>query len=116
MLSFQQIELQDPLASELLSFMSLRDREDIPEELMLHYGEHEREGEPVSEIELVDGLGILKAFSIVIEGKRGSFDLHRLAHLVADYGLLFEASLGCQPTPDGCYVTSGYNRVGTELN
>ncbi|PNP50290.1 hypothetical protein THARTR1_08998 [Trichoderma harzianum] len=63
MLSFQQIEQQHVLASELLSFMSMLDRQDIPAEFLSHYGERSGNGVPRGEMELTEALGILKAFS-----------------------------------------------------
>ncbi|OPB46100.1 kinesin [Trichoderma guizhouense] len=81
MLSFQQIERQHVLASELLSFMSMLDRQDIPAEFLSHYGE--QAGVPRGEMELTEALGILKAFSFVTETTdSGSFDMHRLVQLV----------------------------------
>ncbi|KAL5085051.1 hypothetical protein Trisim1_010951 [Trichoderma cf. simile WF8] len=81
MLSFQQIEQQHVLASELLSFMSMLDRQDIPAEFLSHYGEQAGDGVPRGELELTEALGILKAFSFVTETS-GSFDMHRLVQLV----------------------------------
>ncbi|KAH0527489.1 hypothetical protein TsFJ059_002489 [Trichoderma semiorbis] len=83
MLSFQQIEQQHALASELLSFMSILDRQDIPAEFLSHYGEQAGDGVPRGEMELTEALGILKAFSFVTETTdSGSFDMHRLVQLV----------------------------------
>ncbi|KAL7912616.1 hypothetical protein GGI35DRAFT_440713 [Trichoderma velutinum] len=81
-LSFQQIEQQNILAGELLSFMSLLDRQDIPTQLISHYAKQARNRGPQSEIDLTEALGILKAFSFVTEGTSGSFDMHRLVQLV----------------------------------
>ncbi|KAK4068242.1 uncharacterized protein Triagg1_7485 [Trichoderma aggressivum f. europaeum] len=81
MLSFQQIEQQHVLASELLSFMSMLDRQDIPAEFLSHYGEQAKGAVPRGEIELTEALGILKAFSFVTENS-GNFDMHRLVQLV----------------------------------
>ncbi|KAM6483909.1 hypothetical protein HDV62DRAFT_389029 [Trichoderma sp. SZMC 28011] len=83
MLSFQQIEQQHVLASELLSFMSMLDRQDIPAQFLSHYGKQTGGGVPRAEIELTEALGILKAFSFVTETTdSGSFDMHRLVQLV----------------------------------
>ncbi|KAK7428277.1 hypothetical protein QQZ08_005174 [Neonectria magnoliae] len=84
-LSFQQIEQQHALASELLSFMSILDRQDIPAPFISHYSEQEQNGGPRSEIELTEALGTLKAFSFVTEEKSGSFDMHRLVQLVTPF-------------------------------
>ncbi|KAL6832120.1 hypothetical protein V8C40DRAFT_163757 [Trichoderma camerunense] len=80
-LSFKQIEQQHVLASELLSFMSMLDRQDIPAPFLSHYGKKAGDGVPRGEIELTEALGILKAFSFVTETS-GSFDMHRLVQLV----------------------------------
>nr|WNZ75487.1 hypothetical protein [Trichoderma harzianum] len=83
MLSFQQIEQQHVLASELLSFMSMLDRQDIPAQFLSHYGKQIGGGVPQAEIELTEALGILKAFSFVTETTDSdSFDMHRLVQLV----------------------------------
>ncbi|KAM0443810.1 hypothetical protein ACHAO4_010369, partial [Trichoderma viride] len=76
-----QIEQQNILASELLSFMSLLDRQDIPARFISHYAERARNGVLRGEIELTEALGILKAFSFITETS-GSFDTHRLVQLV----------------------------------
>ncbi|KAK4060877.1 hypothetical protein Trihar35433_9802 [Trichoderma harzianum] len=83
MLSFQQIEQQHVLASELLSFMSMLDRQGIPAEFLSQYGGQAGGGVPRADIELTEALGILKAFSFVTETTdSGSFDMHRLVQLV----------------------------------
>ncbi|EHK42483.1 hypothetical protein TRIATDRAFT_293811 [Trichoderma atroviride IMI 206040] len=82
MLSFQQIQQQHVLASELLSFMSMLDRHAIPAQFMSCYVEQAGNGVPRGEIELTEALGILKAFSFVTEETSGSFDMHRLVQLV----------------------------------
>ncbi|KAH7146098.1 hypothetical protein EDB81DRAFT_856613 [Dactylonectria macrodidyma] len=91
-LSFQQIEQQHALASELLSFMSILDRQDIPVQFISHYGE--RNGVPRSDIELTEALGILKAFSFVTEENSGSFDMHRLVQLVTQKWLTNRDTIG----------------------
>ncbi|KAK7219006.1 hypothetical protein V2G26_007009 [Clonostachys chloroleuca] len=81
-LSFQQIKRQHFLASELLSFMSLLDRQDIPAQFLSCYIEQKENEEPISELELTEALGVLKAFSFVTEDNNGSYDMHRLIQLV----------------------------------
>lgn len=93
-LSFQQIEQQHILASELLSFMSILDRQDIPAQFISHYSKHKRNGGPRSEIELTEALGILKAFSFVTEENSGSFDMHRLVQLVTRKWLTSRGTIG----------------------
>ncbi|KAI9148693.1 Kinesin light chain [Paramyrothecium foliicola] len=82
-LSFQQIEKQHLLASELLSFMSLLDRQGIPTLFLSHYIEQkERDEGSLGDIELTEALGVLKAFSFITEDNSGSYDMHRLVQLV----------------------------------
>ncbi|KAI9148687.1 Enniatin synthetase [Paramyrothecium foliicola] len=81
-LSFQKIEQQHALASELLSFMSLLDRQGIPAEFLSHYVEQRESEESLGDIELTEALGALKAFSFITEDKNGSYDMHRLVQLV----------------------------------
>ncbi|RWA07116.1 hypothetical protein EKO27_g7979 [Xylaria grammica] len=83
-LSFEQIERQDALASELLSLMSLFDRQGIPMEFLSDFIKR-REGhshqENVHNVQLVKALGVLKAYSLVTEKKDNDFDMHRLVQL-----------------------------------
>ncbi|RSL64198.1 hypothetical protein CEP53_004146 [Fusarium sp. AF-6] len=80
-LSFQQIQRQYPFATELLSLMSLFDRQSIPMDFLEFYTE-EKKKEPSSAIQLVKALGVLKAFSFIIAEKRGDHNMHRLVQLV----------------------------------
>jgi hypothetical protein len=61
-LSFQQIKQQHILASELLSFMSLLDRQDIPARFLSYYIEQKEMKEPLGNIELTEALGVQKDF------------------------------------------------------
>jgi tetratricopeptide (TPR) repeat protein len=81
-LSFEQIQRQDTFAGELLSLMSLFDRQAIPRKFLSDYGERQQAQEPWGEMQLVKALGVLKAFSFVAEDKDQSFDIHRLVQLV----------------------------------
>ncbi|UKZ61236.1 uncharacterized protein TrAtP1_002504 [Trichoderma atroviride] len=94
MLSFQQIQQQHVLASELLSFMSMLDRHAIPAQFMSCYVEQAGNGVPRGEIELTEALGILKAFSFVTEETSGSFDMHRLVQLVTRKWLTSQGTIG----------------------
>uniref|UniRef100_A0A8H7N403 Nucleoside phosphorylase domain-containing protein n=1 Tax=Bionectria ochroleuca TaxID=29856 RepID=A0A8H7N403_BIOOC len=94
MLSFQQIERQHSLASELLSFMSLLDRQDIPEEFISYYNEKESESGTVNEMELLDAMGLLKAFSFVTENTDGGFNMHRLIQLATRKWLASRDTIG----------------------
>ncbi|KAJ3461974.1 hypothetical protein MRS44_010527 [Fusarium solani] len=80
-LSFRQIERQYPFAAELLSLMSLFDRQSIPMDFLEFYSE-EKKKEPNIAIQLVKALGVLKAFSFIIAEKRGDHNMHRLVQLV----------------------------------
>ncbi|KAH7304549.1 hypothetical protein B0I35DRAFT_149874 [Stachybotrys elegans] len=82
-LSFQQIKQQHVLASELLSFMSLLDRQEIPVEFLSSYNKQKESEEPSdnTDIALTEALGVLKAFSFVAENNNGSYDMHRLVQL-----------------------------------
>ena len=81
-LSFQQIERENSLAGELLSLMSLLDRQAIPQEFLRHYSNNTYIGGAVGDVQLTKAVGILKAFSLVTGEKGGSLDIHRLVQLV----------------------------------
>ncbi|KFA55625.1 hypothetical protein S40293_10059 [Stachybotrys chartarum IBT 40293] len=82
-LSFQQIEKQHILASDLLSLMSLLDRQDIPALFLSQYiQQKESDKGSVDDIKLTEALGVLKAFSFITEDNSGSYDMHRLVQLV----------------------------------
>jgi len=91
-LSFEKIQQQNPLASELLSLMSLFDRQAIPLEFLSNYIER-LEGQAVDEIELTKALGVLKAFSFITENRDNGFDMHRLVQLVTQKWLAIRGSI-----------------------
>ncbi|KAI3326741.1 hypothetical protein HD806DRAFT_488058 [Xylariaceae sp. AK1471] len=83
-LSFEQIEQQNRLASELLSLMSLFDRQGIPMEFLSDFNKSQQSREhqdDIQDIQLIKALGVLKAYSLVTEDARG-LDMHRLVQLV----------------------------------
>ncbi|KAJ4326683.1 hypothetical protein N0V84_002909 [Fusarium piperis] len=80
-LSFRQIAQQYPFAAELLSLMSLFDRQSIPMDFLEFYSE-EKKGESNSALQLVKALGVLKAFSFIAAEKCGDHNMHRLVQLV----------------------------------
>ncbi|KND89201.1 Protein SERAC1 [Tolypocladium ophioglossoides CBS 100239] len=82
MISFQRIERNNTLAGQLLSFMCLLDRQDIPKEFLSHYSNQEQSGGPSSRIQFEKALGALKAFSFIGEENSGRYDMHRLVQLV----------------------------------
>ncbi|KAI1755436.1 hypothetical protein F4782DRAFT_488567 [Xylaria castorea] len=82
-LSFEQIEQQDPLASELLLLISLFDRQAIPMEFLSDFSEVYHNNPTVNNIRLIKAIGVLKAYSLITEGKDQCLNLHRLIQLVA---------------------------------
>ncbi|KAK1962871.1 hypothetical protein LY78DRAFT_642439 [Colletotrichum sublineola] len=81
--SFNQIQQRDILASQILSFICLLDRQAIPKKFVIHYcnEKHNRLQQPGT-IEITKALGTLKAFSFVTESKGSTIDMHRLVQLV----------------------------------
>ncbi|KEY70194.1 hypothetical protein S7711_03414 [Stachybotrys chartarum IBT 7711] len=80
-LSFGQIRKQHTLASELLSFMSLLDHHNIPMTILSSYIESLKSKELLGSIQLIEALGVLKAFSLVTEDDNESYNMHRLIQL-----------------------------------
>ena len=72
-ISFKQISEKQPRAADILSLMSVLDRNAIPKSLLI------REDERA--IDFTRALGTLQAFSLVIAEKDGNFALHRLVQL-----------------------------------
>ncbi|OBT57821.1 hypothetical protein VE04_01878 [Pseudogymnoascus sp. 24MN13] len=71
LISFEQIQIRDPLAAEYMAFISCVKEQDIPRNLL----------PPASEFEKSEALGTLKAFGFVKERhSRASYDMHRLVH------------------------------------
>ncbi|KAI8623395.1 hypothetical protein F5Y19DRAFT_481760 [Xylariaceae sp. FL1651] len=77
-LTFEQIERQDLFASDLLSLMSLFDRQAIPMEFLSEFGVLRGE----ENIRLAKALGVLKAYSLVSEDRGNGLDMHRLVQLI----------------------------------
>ncbi|KAL2197216.1 nucleoside phosphorylase domain-containing protein [Corynascus similis CBS 632.67] len=86
-LSFEQIQRQNAFAGELLSLMSLFDRQAIPLDFLSHYSEQLGE-EEIGDIELTKALGVLKSFCFITGGKGYGFDMHRLVQLVTKRWLI----------------------------
>ncbi|KAK1599805.1 uncharacterized protein LY79DRAFT_575420 [Colletotrichum navitas] len=80
-ISFNQIQRQDALASDILSFASLLDRQAVPEKFIVDFC-NKRSGEGVSTSKVTKALGTLKAFSFISEAKDRTIDMHRLVQLV----------------------------------
>ncbi|KAI0476806.1 hypothetical protein F4859DRAFT_514138 [Xylaria cf. heliscus] len=81
-LSFERIEQQDPLASDLLLLMSLFDRQAIPMEFLSDFFETHHSNLQTEDNCLDKALGLLKAHSLIAEEKGDSFNMHRLVQLV----------------------------------
>ncbi|KAK2035422.1 hypothetical protein LX32DRAFT_606668 [Colletotrichum zoysiae] len=81
--SFNQIQQRDILASRILSFICLLDRQAIPKKLVTCYCNQKHDGQQKpGAAEVTKALGTLKAFSFVTESKVNSFNMHRLVQLV----------------------------------
>ena len=72
-ISFEQIRRNDPQAADLLSLMSVLDRQGIPKSLLVPDKE---------KVELEKALGTLKAYSLITpEEESQAFNMHRLVYL-----------------------------------
>jgi tetratricopeptide (TPR) repeat protein len=83
-ISFQQIERQQRLASEILCLLCLFDRQAIPIEYISMYFENKESDAQKhgAKLQLTKAIGVLKAFSFIVEGNDRSFDMHRLVQLI----------------------------------
>ncbi|KAM0188488.1 hypothetical protein ACHAPI_010595 [Fusarium lateritium] len=80
-ISFEQIERQDRFTGEILSLISLFDRQAIPRNFITSYWQKERvseAGEPSPETKITKALGTLKAFCFILEAKDQSLNMPRL--------------------------------------
>ncbi|KAF5533396.1 kinesin light chain 1 [Fusarium mexicanum] len=85
-ISFEQIEKQDRFTGEILSLISLFDRQAIPREFITYYWQKKMVSEvdkPSQEVRVTKALGTLKAFCFISEAKDESLNMHRLVQLVA---------------------------------
>ncbi|ORY63100.1 uncharacterized protein BCR38DRAFT_410062 [Pseudomassariella vexata] len=82
--SFEQIERQNAFASDVLSLLSLFDRQAIPKIFINNYylQRTPQESEASQAAAVTKALGILKAFSFIKESKHQSVDMHRLVQMV----------------------------------
>ena len=72
LISFEQIQLRDPLAAEYMAFMSCINTQDIPQDLLLDAPRFEK----------IEAIGTLIAFGFIKERISGeSYDMHRLVHI-----------------------------------
>ncbi|EXM06068.1 hypothetical protein NOF04DRAFT_17552 [Fusarium oxysporum II5] len=93
MLSFQQIERQYLFASELLSLMSLFDRQAIPLEFLEFYAKGNHGTESNIKMRLIKALGVLKAFCFIRAERGGDHTMHRLIQLVTRTWLVRKGSI-----------------------
>ncbi|RGP76056.1 hypothetical protein FLONG3_5447 [Fusarium longipes] len=93
MLSFQKIKQQYPFAGELLSLMSLFDRQAIPLEFLEFYGDKIKRAESNIKMQLVKALGVLKAFCFIRAERGGDYNMHRLIQLVTRTWLTREGNV-----------------------
>ncbi|KAL0931324.1 kinesin light chain [Colletotrichum truncatum] len=81
--SFNQIQQQEALASDVLSFASLLDRQGIPEEFIVHFcNQRDTDEQQMSTSKVTKAVGVLKAFSFVSQAKDNAITMHRLVQLV----------------------------------
>ncbi|MCJ1245218.1 hypothetical protein MMC30_002420 [Trapelia coarctata] len=74
-LSFEQIKREDNNAVEVLSFMSVLDRQRIPQSLIKH-------AFTFNSLDLTKALGVLKSFYLILPNSdEESFDMHRLVQI-----------------------------------
>jgi hypothetical protein len=71
LISFKQIQLQDPLAADYLSFMAYIDPQNIPKSLL---------PQPGSKKQFTNALGLLNAYSFT-NGQDLDINMHRLMHI-----------------------------------
>jgi hypothetical protein len=77
-LSIEQIQRRDDFAGQLLSLMSLLDRQAVSIEFLAHYRAQQQQKPPRGDIQLTQALGSLKAFPFVAEDKGHWLDMRRL--------------------------------------
>ncbi|RDW57769.1 hypothetical protein BP5796_12570 [Coleophoma crateriformis] len=71
LISFQQIQIRNPLAAEYMAFCSCIEQQNIPRRLL----------PPAATLDQTEALGTLKAFGFIKERIGGSlYDMHRLVH------------------------------------
>jgi tetratricopeptide (TPR) repeat protein len=83
-ISFEQIERQQALTSDILSFLSLFHFQAIPKEFVEDYCQRRdlKQIEGNTSAIMMKALGTLKAFCLVSEGKDKTITMHRLVQLV----------------------------------
>jgi tetratricopeptide (TPR) repeat protein len=72
LISFEQIQLRDPLAADYMAFMSCINSQDIPRDLLLNAPQFEK----------IEAIGTLIAFGFIKERpSEESYHIHRLVHI-----------------------------------
>ncbi|KAH8598454.1 hypothetical protein B0O99DRAFT_699820 [Bisporella sp. PMI_857] len=88
LISFEQIQKEDPLAAKYLSFMACLLRENIPQSLL---------PETTSKLDGIKAIGTLTAYSFLTrKANSHMFDMHRLVHLVTRNWLKDQSRLATQ--------------------
>jgi len=114
-ISFMQIQQHNKLAGDLLSLMSLFDRQAIPEEFLSSYVERQQNQElSGGDIPMVKALGVLKAFSFITEDKDDAFTMHRLVQLVTRKWLATKGAMPQFSEQALLSVSEGYPYGGHE--
>ncbi|KAH6973012.1 hypothetical protein BKA56DRAFT_646039 [Ilyonectria sp. MPI-CAGE-AT-0026] len=94
-ISFEMIEQQDSFTSNILSFISLLDRQAIPKEFITAYCfKAQPQGlNAIDAAKLTKSLGLLRAFSFILKEKNETVDMHRLVQLVTRKWLLVKGTM-----------------------
>lgn len=80
--SFKHIQSKNPFASDLLSFMSLLDRQDIPREILSIYSRNRPEYQRGGEAALRRALGLLMQWGHIEEDRDEEYDVHRIEQVL----------------------------------
>ncbi|KAK1982700.1 hypothetical protein LZ30DRAFT_575431, partial [Colletotrichum cereale] len=90
MISFDQIEQRHPLASKIISLISILDRQAIPGEFVRNYCFRQRREnlDRKGSEEATVASGTLQTFSFISQAAQDTYDMHRLVHLVTHKWLL----------------------------
>ena len=85
LISFEQVQVRDPLAADYMAFISCIKEQNIPRDLL----------PPASEFDMIEALGTLKACGFIKARLSGvSFDMHRLVHLAMQNWLKYKGEWG----------------------
>lgn len=89
-ISFEEIERTDKVASDILSFLGVLHFQAIPKTLIEHYYQelYPNENENSNPSSLLEALDLLRSFSLISEGKGQDIDMHRMVQLVIQKWLI----------------------------